>query len=292
MIAQRIQFKSKQGTPIAEVLDEVGHNWHADEQELITGAGVFVPKFKALVRSDTNHVLGVVGAKYEPTQLSTAFAFLDSVVTAHEATYDNMHLIDQGSRVIVQAKIGNGDGSFDIRKGDSIQSYITMINSFDGSTPFKVFFTPIRLFCKNQLNAALKNATTSVSIRHTKNSADKAEQAQRTLGLAHEYFAEFKKTAKMLAQKSIDAKMIDMFLAQCMGEPDSTRKSNQHEEVKQLIENGKGNNGSSVWDMYNGVTEYVDHYSSKDSDKRMASAMVGTGFNLKSRAWDAAMALI
>ena len=290
MKAQKIEFKSAQGTPIAEVLDSVDQNWFAEEQELITGAGIAVPTHKALVRSDTNGVIGVVGNRYEPVQMSDAFAFLDALVTAHEATYQYMYLVDGGSKVIVQAKIGAGQ--FEVRKGDAIDSYITMINSFNGTTPFRAFFTPKRLFCLNQLVAALRKATACVSIRHTKTLMEKAEEAQKTFGLAKKYFDEFKITAKALAQKSIDAKMVDLFLAQCMGEAESTRKTNQHDAVKELVDHGLGNNGSSVWDLYNGVTEYVDHHASKDEEKRMASALVGAGYGLKARAWDSAISLL
>jgi phage/plasmid-like protein (TIGR03299 family) len=290
MMAEKVDFKIGKGMTIESLLEESGMNWFAEEQELITAGGIHVPKNKALVRSDNNHVLGVVGNRYEPVQNSTAFAFLDTLTKDEQATYQYFYNIDGGSKVIVQAKIDNGD--FDVRRGDAIESYITMINSFNGTTPFKVFFTPIRLFCTNQLNAALKNATSNIVIRHTKTAEAKAEEAFAVLGKAKHYFDEFKKTAQALAQKTYDSKMVDMFLNEVMGEAESTRMTNQHEAVVDLAENGKGNNGESIWDLYNGYTEYVDHYASKDESKRLASAMVGVGFNKKAKAWDTAVSML
>jgi hypothetical protein len=55
---------------------------------------------------------------------------------------------------------------------------------------------------------------------------------------------------------------------------------------------GVGNIGDTAWDLYNGVTEHVDlRNSTAEEDKRINSALFGSGATLKSKAFDAALAL-
>lgn len=283
------QFRFEKASTIEEVLETSDMNWIAEQNGLITETGVSVPSHKALTRSDNKSVLGVVGKGYEPVQNSDAFAFMDTLVDMHKAQYEYLYSIAGGSKVLVQAKV---DETFEVRQGDAVQTYITMINSFNGTTPYKVFFTPRRLFCDNQLRAAIREATESISIRHTKNIMINAEEALKLLCQASEYFDIFKQKARALAQKSVDKRLVDAFMNDVMGEAESTRKKRQIEAVTDLFENGKGNNGSSLWDLYNGVTEWVDHHGIKNPEKRLSSALVGAGSGKKAKAWNVAMELL
>ena len=289
MKAEKLEFGS--ATTIEEVLDRTEMNWIAEEQQLITGAGIDVPSHKALIRNDTQHVLGIVGKAYTPRQNPNAFAFMDTLCQQHEAKYEYVYMVDGGRQMIVQAKI---DKNFNVRRGDEIATYITMMNSFDGSTPFKIFFTPIRLFCTNQLGSAMRNRAECISIRHTVNSEVKAEDAFRVLCTATQYFAQFKEKAKTLANKALDAAKAARFLKECFGDAETSknvRTKNVHDEVMRLANTGSGNNGSSMWDMYNGVTEYIDHIRGKDAEKRLASALIGSGSGIKAKAWEVALKL-
>ncbi|MCP4705277.1 MAG: DUF932 domain-containing protein [candidate division Zixibacteria bacterium] len=284
--ATRHTFKGQ--TSVEAVLEKADLNWTAEPQPLITGAGISVESHKAIVRDDSNSIIGIVGKGYEPIQNSHAFSFMDTICEKFGAQYEYCYSIDNGSKMIMQAKMTE---KFEVRPGDVIQQYITGINSFNGTTPLRAYFTPIRMFCDNQCRASLRAATEAVSIRHTKNALSYVEEAFRVFGMGVEYFEAFQEQAQHLAQKAVDGKMVDKFLRECMGEPDSTRRQNQFDEVTALFEHGKGNNGSSAWDLYNGITEYVDHHRGKNADSRLASAMTGQGSTLKAKAFSVAMAL-
>jgi len=286
MMASKLKVSNAKS--IEEVLESTGMNWDAESHPLVTGGGLDVPNFKAMVRSDNSHVLGVVGSKYQPVQNSLAFGFMDTLVQKHDAEYENVYSLKGGAYVIVQARIHH---DFEARRGDRIASYITMLNSFDGTTSFKVYFTPIRLFCTNQLGASWRKKAQSITVRHSVNAKENAEEGFRVLCSAQEYFEQFQEKARVLAQKAVDQKMVDKFLKEVLGEAESTQKKNQHEKVTELFQHGKGNKGETMWDLYNGVTEYVDHHGTKDDDKRLASALMGHGLNLKDKAWNAALAL-
>jgi hypothetical protein len=42
-------------------------------------------------------------------------------------------------------------------------------NSFDGSSGVKVILTPIRVFCSNCMQLAIRQATSKISIKHSTN---------------------------------------------------------------------------------------------------------------------------
>ena len=284
MKAKRIDIATT--TSIEDVLDVTQMNWMAESQDMITVAGVPVNSHKALVRNDNNAVIGVVGNRYQPVQNNEAFAFMDILVQQNKASYESLYVVGGGSKVIIQAKINN---EFEVKEHDVISSYITMINSFDGSTPFKIYFTPIRLWCLNQLVCSFRKAISSITIRHTENRMEKIDLALQVLGKADNYFEYFQQRAKKFTEIMVDKKMVEEFLNSVIGPEKSTRSTNNRSEVLEAFRKGKGNNGETLWDLYNGVTEWVDHNRGNDDEKRMASSLVGSGFNMKTQAWESAM---
>jgi phage/plasmid-like protein (TIGR03299 family) len=275
-------------TTVDEALESIGANFEVQTIDLITESGAAVYSNRATVRTDTNTVLGVVGNGYVPIQNSIAFACFDALRKTAKATFEYGYLINGGQQVILQAKIG---ADWEARPGDVISNYITLMNSHNGSKLWKIFFTPKRLFCLNQLRAALKKSTNEIAIKHTKNSEFKMVEALKLLSCAAEYFIEFKETSQRLAQKIVDKKMIDAFLTDIFGDISSNNKKQQDkiETVERLIHTGKGNNGSTAWDVYNGLTEYADHYryNHKENSEELnnASALL-TSAAIKEQAWD------
>jgi hypothetical protein len=73
----------------------------------------------------------------------------------------------------------------------------------------------------------------------------------------------------------------------------NTRTNNIRDRVTALINGGKGNDGSSLWSAYNGVTEYVDHFRTvKNEGNRWEASVFGSGVDMKEKAFDMACALI
>ncbi|MBF0430528.1 MAG: DUF932 domain-containing protein [Fibrobacteria bacterium] len=264
-------------------------NWSVRPVPLITGEGKDVPTHKGLTRSDTGNILGIVGKSYQPIQNFQAFAFADILAEHYGATYEYAGMCKDGKKVFLQAKLNE---SFEATRGDQVDCYITMATSHDGSSSMRVFLTPIRLFCENQLIRAIKNASTNIVLRHTVNAEIKMQQAFEVFATSRNAFLRFKQKAQYLAQKQVDREMVKRFLDSVVGPEDqSTRIRNNRETVTRLFENGKGNHGQNAFQMYNAATEWVDHERTRDPEKRLESAMFGSGAIIKEKAFAAAMAL-
>jgi len=134
------------------------------------------------------------------------------------------------------------------------------------------------------------------------NMESKIAEAKLVLGFANEYHGQYQEACQYLASKILTSAMIDKFLADCF-KPVSvdankeTSKITQAkiDDAKALLDDPKntiyGMSGTA-WAAYNAVAEYVDHNGSyKNNDQRMASTMLGTGADLKQKAFDLAMAI-
>lgn len=142
-----------------------------------------VPDQYATMRTDTNAIFGVVGKDYQIVQNADAFAFFDAIVGGGDGIlYETAGAIGQGERIFITAKL---PGYIRVGSGDDVtEKYIFLTTSHDGSGSITAAFTPIRIVCQNTLNAALRNMSNVVRIRHTANAKQRLEDAHRVMGLA------------------------------------------------------------------------------------------------------------
>lgn len=134
-------------------------------------------------RTDTGTVLGdKLGADYQVVQNREAFAFFDAIVGGDGIFYETAGALGRGERIFITAKLPDY-----IRVGndDLIEKYIFLTTSHDGFGSITAAFTPVRIVCNNTLNAALKNCTNSLKIRHTSSAQDRLKEAHKVLGLSN-----------------------------------------------------------------------------------------------------------
>lgn len=140
-----------------------------------------VPNFYATMRTDTEQVLGVVGRDYQVIQNVDAFSFFDAIVGGEGIQYETAGALSNGERIFITAKLPDY-----IRVGndDLIEKYLFLTTSHDGYGSITAAFTPIRIVCRNTLNAAMRNHSNSIKIRHTANAKERLEQAHKVMGLS------------------------------------------------------------------------------------------------------------
>jgi phage/plasmid-like protein (TIGR03299 family) len=281
-----IQYNLKDVKTADEALESAQLNWEACPQNILTESGVSIPDHRAILRSDNNFPIGMVGSRYLPLQNSFAFSFFDTVCQQHDAKYEKAYVVDGGHKVILEATV---NGPITIRKNDEILRKIRLINTFDGSSPFLVQFSIWRLICKNGLMGWAKENKCRVT--HTKNAESRAGEALRILAISIQYFEKFEAQCKLLAQKIMDKKMVDKFIKECFGEKGSKRQENQINKVLELYEAGSGTGKGTLWDMTNAFCEWMDHFRSADEETRLANSIVGSA-SIKEHSFDVACSLI
>lgn len=265
---------------------------------------LIIPDCFATVRIDTEQVLGVVGNQYEVVQNRDAFTFFDAIVKGEGILYETAGALGRGERIFITAKLPS---YIKVGRGDLIEQYLFLTTSHDGSGSITAAFTPIRIVCNNTLNAALKNRSNRIRIRHTNNAKQKLEQAHHVMGITNTLSAHLedlfnhwskikisdKKMYKliqlaMIPNKEVlrdirrgkDDELSTHFLNICR---DAYQYAMSHET--QHLETTQG----TLFGAYNGVTGYfqnVRHY--KDGEAKMKSMLYGgtaqlrtqTAFNL------------
>ena len=248
----------------------------------------------------TTHILGNVGNRYEILQNKDAFRPFDEALKEFGYDYETAGAIHEGSRIWVLAKNGKATVG-----NDEVDKYMLLVNSHDGSTPVIIKPTPIRVVCNNTMNIALRKSD-SISIRHTTNMANKMDEVVGALKNAEgEFDKAFEHMNKMVELKKFDIvkyfESIAPKLKDRRGEhveltmSGRKRPDNNQKVFNSLMwnyENGMGNDGCSLWDAYNAVTEYVDHQKYADHGQWVHRTQFGQGNKMKVAAYKEAVSLV
>ena len=142
-----------------------------------------VPDYFATIRTDSEQVLGVVGKDYEVVQNEDAFSFFDAIVSGSDGIqYETAGALGKGERIFITAKLPE---FIKVGKDDLIEQYLFLTTSHDGFGSIMAAFTPVRVVCQNTLNAAFKNCSNAVKIRHTSNAKERLEQAHKVMGITY-----------------------------------------------------------------------------------------------------------
>lgn len=221
-------------------------NMGANEDTGIKIPELLVPNYYATVRTDNEIVLGVVGRDYEIVQNVDAFTFFDAIVGGEGIQYETAGALGKGERIFITAKL---PGYIRVGKDDLSEKYLFLTTSHDGYGSITAAFTPIRIVCNNTLNAALKNKTNSIKIRHTMGAKERLVQAHRLMGISNNMATEleviFNRWSKTRVTDPQVKKLIQMALV-------------PNKEVLTDLQNGKDDELSGYYiNMCNSAYEYA-----------------------------------
>jgi phage/plasmid-like protein (TIGR03299 family) len=287
-----------------EAIVASGLDFTVDLRPLMTEDGLPVAKRRAVVRRDTDVVLGTVGSGYTPIQNVDAFQFLDEVAGEGHVRFHTAGGLGRGERIWMLAKL---PGNLRVSGTDDIsKKFLLLSNSHDGSSSLRVFYTPIRVVCSNTLVFAHRQGRgQGISIVHRGDVRSRVDEARRLLGLADRMFDRYGEQINVLAKRQLTAVEVEEFFWGLYPDgPDEKRGRSRaiRERLEDLFENGLGQDLPGIrhtaWAAVNAVSEFTDHYRTtrgRDArtrvDRRLASAWFGSGAQVKLRAWEQALAL-
>lgn len=266
---------------------------------------IIVPDFFATKRTDTGGPLGVVGKDYQIVQNRDAFSFFDSIVKGMEFfTKQPGHSVKNGERIFITAKL---PGYIRVGDDDLIEKYLFLTNSHDGSGSITAAFTPIRVVCRNTLNAAMRNLSNVVRIRHTANAKLWLEQAHKVMGMACRFSDEiepvFNQWAKVRITDKELKKLIELAIApsqQVLGKLKDSRVEELSSHYTNMVESVYDyalviptqymeTTAGTAFGCYNAITGYFQNVRSyKNEEAKVKSLLLGgtaqlrgqTAFNL------------
>jgi phage/plasmid-like protein (TIGR03299 family) len=186
-----------------EALTQSGQDWLVEKVPMEMtwdGKQVFIPGRFITVRNRDGRALGVVKSEYTPLQNHEAFSFFDEIVSRKEAIYETAGVLNDGARVWILARLP-GEIYVKTRRGaeDITNKYVVIANSHDGSTGVQAKVTPIRVVCNNTLTAAMRGG--SFNVRHTKNVADRVQQAAKVMGFTNKMYEQLQVAYQSMADK-------------------------------------------------------------------------------------------
>jgi phage/plasmid-like protein (TIGR03299 family) len=99
--------------------------------------------------------------------------------------------LEKGERIFITAKLPD---YIKVGKDDLIEKYLFLTTSMMDYGSILAAFTPIRIVCNNTLNAAFRNCSNAIKIRHTSNAKQRLEEAHKVMGISYR-LSEYLETA-------------------------------------------------------------------------------------------------
>jgi phage/plasmid-like protein (TIGR03299 family) len=254
--------------------------------------------FRAIVRSDNDHVFQVASDRYQPVQNLEIVNFFREFCEAGHATVETVGALRDGAVIWALARL-NGGSSATLVGGDELRGYMMLATSHDGSLKTIGKPTQTRVVCGNTLAIALGEKSATYSLKHSSKFTDQQkDDAKRVMGMAIAQIAKTNELAAQLARVTVDHDGWMEFIGKLLGEENVLdAEANLSRLASDIQESTMTSPGSALvsargtmWGLVNGVTHYVDHVGRSRSDSnRLFSAWFGDGERMKNSAVKVAM---
>ena len=283
----------------SNVLERAELNYNVEKVPMHTPEGNQVDGKYLLRREDNKFVLGTCGERYHVVDNDQMFEPFNSIVESSGAVYESAGMVSHGKANWISARLGD---DFKVRD-DKYQRRVIMLVFHNGLARNSYFSYNNRVICNNMM-ASLNSAsrTNGIGVKHTPNWESNLELAMNAFSESITSSNFFAKQIGTLATKRMTETQAAKFAKSFFNDfkkPDTkkkkktpsqrsvTRLENKIEHLVSLFKEGLGNEGKTRYDMFNAVTEYLDHHSVKtnvNTGRRLLSNLSGMQVNKKRKA--------
>jgi phage/plasmid-like protein (TIGR03299 family) len=292
----------------AEAIEASGLNFEVLKRPNIhpmpSGVNIISENSYYTFRTDTEAILGdKVGRDYEVVQNLEAFSFFDSIVENYGGIhYETAGALGFGETIFITAKLPE---HIRVGKNDLIEQYLFLTSTHDGTGSITIAFTPVRITCKNTLNAALRDCTNCIKIRHTASAADKLKSAYHMLGLTNQLTVELEAIFNRWSRVRISDPELKKLIQLAMVPNRETLellKKGREEELSSYYTNTvssvfdyamtsptqqEATTKGTLFGAYNSITGYYQNVRSyRDEESKFRSIMQGTGLQRNQTAFN------
>lgn len=269
----------------AQMMQKAGLDWKVHEvNNFIDFNGeIKYTGQKSLVRSTDGKILSNVGENWNPVQNSEAFEFFSEYVLAGDMEMHTAGSLKDGQMTWALAKVKD---SFDLFKGDQVDSYLLFSNPHQYGKSIDIRFTPIRVVCNNTLTFSLEQqAEKSVKVGHRVEF--NASEVKEALGIATSKLNTYKEMAQFLGSKRYTQDNVIEFFNTVFPRTADKRVQGKALDVDTLSRNAKFCYDAlevqpgaeyaegSWWQAFNAVTYVTDHVQGRNNDNRLYSNWFG-----------------
>ena len=214
-----------------------------------------------IFRDDNHHYLGSGTKRFVPIGNERTKELCD-ILHGMGFSYENAGCFDGGKVTYVSMKWRQNTVA-----GEAFNYYVVIINSFDGTKPFGVYITPIRISCKNTMNLAIRNAVRFWKLRHTTNAHIRLEEVENGLALLGNYIGAFEREVDRMKLLTCDKDRVKSFIDMLFPITDDMQPravslaENKRAEVMYRWEYAPDLDGveeTGVRFIYS-ITDYIDH---------------------------------
>lgn len=228
--------------PVEDVLRRL-FDWTPDEMPLfIPGTGsmdggyVEIPNRKAIVRSDTQEVLGIFKSGYQGHPYPDWLIHNVADILGDGLGIGSACLLRGGARAFVQVEVPD---TIETPEGVSFRPYIGACTSFDGSlaTTYKRGCTI--WVCDNTMAAGLAEDGGTYKVRHSRYSRVKLQEAKDALYIVHSTADDFTAQVSEWCNTDVSGSQFDAILSHLIPIPTDegrgkTRAENRHADIRTL----------------------------------------------------------
>jgi len=251
----------------------------ADAEEITThpeDVGVFPKNFASMAYltyangTVESYPMGPIGKVYRHNAISQIVQAGNSLFADADLGFCSWGTLFDLSRIYACARLGETIvGQLPNGQPDTLTHYLTLSTSVDGSIRTRGSISTVRAVCYNTVTWGFITSSSRFSLKHAGGMEERTETAvNELLGFIEESEA-IDTVAQTLAEESITHGEAEEIIEAWLGEKDENASrtiQNRREEafssVYNLFIQGQGNRGQTKWDLYNGMTEYLDHTAS------------------------------
>ena len=263
-----------------------------------------VPRKQAILRQDTEEVIGVVGEKYKVVQNMEVFSALDSLVDSGEARYSAAGEYNNGANVWMIMELPNGVQV----ANDPHAAFLLVQSSHDGSGAVRIRPIIERIFCANQINKLItkgKKNDYTYTMKHTTNAKLSVQDIRNITQLTYQSIAEYEEVASHLLSRGANHLRAREIFRKVWALPSTVESKpydllTQGERRQQTLayaardkaweiyqnsptqENIKGTD-FGIWQA---VVEYADHHASGGAERLAVATLSGRNDAIKNKALD------
>lgn len=235
-------------------------------------------------------LLSTVGARYDVFQNEELFGFGDTLLDG--GRWETAGSIRSGTQVFGSLAFTDSITLDPEGRSDTIDKYLLVSTSHDGSLAIQASNTAVRVVCANTLGMALRGAKQTFKIRHGKNAEANVAAAREALAISFGYYKAFETEAQAMIETEITKAQFDAIVAAVYPKPEVDVKGAfvKHSKKVEMVEaiylgaaDGPDTNANvrgTKWGAFNALTERLDWYRAARAGNVENLLLSSSGFDV------------